>query len=340
MRHDDYLAISQALASCDDSALEQVLLSGTKLSSGIGGDCSLVEIAAKKVFVKEIRLTEIERANLLSTANLFGLPMFYQYRLGSAGFGAFREQAMHVSCNKWVLNGQCHLFPLLYHWVILPSERPVELTVDHLEETKSTIAFWNNSEAVGRRLQALQEATFNLILFLEYAPVTLFDWLAEKIASKTLTDDTVRKVAALLNELCDFLQSQNVVHFDSHFQNIFVQSDSILLGDFGLALSADFDITEEELEFLHRHKTYDRCVAMAALMKSLVIGATGSEDWRGEVSTIVAGAVPNEHLTPYMVSVIKKFTPSAIALSDFYQELNTDKNAVYPDSEMAQLLFR
>ncbi len=339
MRHDDYLAISQALASCDNSALKQLLLSGARLSSGIGGDCSLVEIAAKKVFVKEIRLTEIERANLLSTANLFDLPMFYQYRLGSAGFGAFREQSMHVSCNKWILNGQCQLFPLLYHWQILPTERPVELTMDHAEKTKSDIAFWNNSEAVGWRLQALQEATFTLVLFLEFTPVTLFDWLAEKIAVKKLTDTAVKKVEAMLNELCDFMQSQKVVHFDCHFQNIFVKSDSILLGDFGLALSASFDITEEESEFLHRHKTYDRCVAMSALMKSLVIGATCSEDWRGEVSSIASGEVQNEHLTPYMVSVIKKFAPAAIALSDFYEELSTDKSAVYPDSEMAQLLF-
>lgn len=39
---------------------------------------------------------ELRPENVRSTANLFGLPTFYQYGVGSAGFGARRELAVHL----------------------------------------------------------------------------------------------------------------------------------------------------------------------------------------------------------------------------------------------------
>ena len=71
-----------------------------------------------QVFVKKVPLTELERRSehVMSTANLFGLPAFYQYPLGSAGFGAWRELAAHVMTTNWVLAGGYQGFPLLFGW--------------------------------------------------------------------------------------------------------------------------------------------------------------------------------------------------------------------------------
>ena len=57
-----------------------------------GSQCGVIDVDGVKVFVKRISLTDLERAagNEGSTANLFDLPLHYQYGVGSAGFGAWR----------------------------------------------------------------------------------------------------------------------------------------------------------------------------------------------------------------------------------------------------------
>jgi hypothetical protein len=67
--------------------------------TGIGGTTALLEIEGSTVFVKRIRgFTDIERQpeHVMSTANLFALPTFCQYGIGSPGFGVWRELATHV----------------------------------------------------------------------------------------------------------------------------------------------------------------------------------------------------------------------------------------------------
>ncbi|MEV6348689.1 hypothetical protein [Actinoplanes sp. NPDC051851] len=68
------------------------------------------------------RRVDIERApgSLGSTADLFRLPSFFQYGIGSAGFGVWREVAAHTMTTRWVLDRQYSGFPLLHHWRQLP----------------------------------------------------------------------------------------------------------------------------------------------------------------------------------------------------------------------------
>lgn len=79
-------------------------------------------VAGRRVFIQRIRLTDIELRpqNVRSTANLFGLPLFYQYGVGSAGFGGWRELAVHTMTTNWVLGGEYEGLPLMYHWRVLP----------------------------------------------------------------------------------------------------------------------------------------------------------------------------------------------------------------------------
>ena len=63
------------------------------MHTGIGGQSVLLIIHGSPIFVKKVPLTDLERQpeNVMSTANLFNLPLFYQYGVGSAGFCSWRE---------------------------------------------------------------------------------------------------------------------------------------------------------------------------------------------------------------------------------------------------------
>ncbi len=77
-------------------------------------------------------LTDLEQLpqHFISTANLFNLPLGYQYGVGSAGFGAWRELATHIMTINWVITGECANFPTMYHWRILPSS-PVDININY-----------------------------------------------------------------------------------------------------------------------------------------------------------------------------------------------------------------
>jgi hypothetical protein len=79
-----------------------------------------LEIGSHRVFVKSIPVTALELAHFGSTQNLFGLPVEYHYGVGSAGFGAARELAAHITTTRWVLEGRIENFPILYHHRVLP----------------------------------------------------------------------------------------------------------------------------------------------------------------------------------------------------------------------------
>ena len=86
-------AVSTTLASLTHRQLCELVDGGQRLGTSIGGAATLVQVNGVPVFVKRVPLTDLERRpeNMRSTANLFRLPCNYQYGVGSAGFGAWRE---------------------------------------------------------------------------------------------------------------------------------------------------------------------------------------------------------------------------------------------------------
>ena len=117
-----YATASSHLALLSDLALKRMVDQAPQVRPGIGGTSATVEAEGVRVFVKQVPVTERELrpGNVRSTANLFGLPGFYQYGLGSAGFGAWRELAAHIMTTNWVLSDEHRAFALLYHWRLLP----------------------------------------------------------------------------------------------------------------------------------------------------------------------------------------------------------------------------
>ncbi|MFC9848466.1 protein kinase family protein [Streptomyces sp. NPDC060223] len=175
-----YAAVGARLSLLSDRRLGDTVSAAPSLGYGIGGRSAELEVEGTRVFVKRVPLTDLELRpeHVRSTANLFELPLFYQYGVGSAGFGAWRELAAHILTTGWVLQDAYAGFPLLYHWRILPDTPPAAFA-DFLGGVEGAVAHWDGSPAVRRRLEAIGKSSFSLVLFLEHVPQTLATWLAD-----------------------------------------------------------------------------------------------------------------------------------------------------------------
>ena len=240
----NYASLSNALARLTDEELAALVAKALPLHAGVGGRSVLLTIDSTPIFVKRIPLTDLERRpeHVRSTANLFDIPLSCHYGLGGPGFSAWRELAATVIANGWVLSGACANFPLLYHWRVLPS--------DHREELEGDVDFWIESAAVRARLEAIHDASAHVVLFCEYIPQNLLEWLSEQVrASEEAAETAIAFVDAHLAPTIDFMNARGLTHFDTHFENITTDGQRFCFGDFGLALSSDFELTEDEVEF-------------------------------------------------------------------------------------------
>ena len=59
---------------------------------------------------------------MFDTSNLYNLPTYYNYPIGSAGINCFRELMMHIKTTKWVLEGKMDNFIMMYHYRIIKKE--------------------------------------------------------------------------------------------------------------------------------------------------------------------------------------------------------------------------
>ncbi|WP_418274975.1 hypothetical protein ACNHYB_08810 [Isoptericola jiangsuensis] len=98
--------VSTSLSLHSDVGLRELVDAAAPVGAGIGGRTVRLDVDGVPVFVKQVRLTDLELRpeNLRSTANLCGLPASCHYgvgAIGSPGFGAWRELAVHVMTTEW-----------------------------------------------------------------------------------------------------------------------------------------------------------------------------------------------------------------------------------------------
>ncbi|MEM1255141.1 MAG: hypothetical protein AAGI69_22115 [Cyanobacteria bacterium P01_H01_bin.21] len=217
------------------------------------------------VFVKLVPLAalEMQAQNYRSTANYFQLPTYYQYRIGSCGFGAWREIETHLTANTWVISGQCPHFPLLYHWRILPiTQANYDDRIDRQR--------WGNCTAIHQRVASIIEATHSVVIFLEHYPLTLSQWLHHQLLQCADPVLLVTQLEAQLTEMLSFMNAQGVLHMDAHFENILTDGSQLFLTDYGLSLSNRFRLDVEEQQFFARHQTFDLCTIVNSLVHAVV----------------------------------------------------------------------
>jgi hypothetical protein len=212
------------------------------------GQNHIFTFEAAKVFVKRVLVTGIEMDNLFSTKNLYRLPTYYNYGVGSAGFGAFRELAAHIKTTQWVLNGEIETFPLLYHYRIMPYVGE-HAHVD-LERHKRYVENWDGNQNIAAFVLDRASARHQLVLFLEHMPYGLQSWLHE-------SPDRLHQVLDDMRMTIDFLRKHGVIHFDAHFGNILSDGERAYLTDFGLVLDRSFELSDDELAFFEANIHYD-----------------------------------------------------------------------------------
>ena len=340
-RYSQHSRISKYLGTLSDNDVLALLKQGDPLQSGWGETVKL-EIDGIPIFVKQVPLNEIEGnlKNIKSTENLFELPLYYQYGVGSGGFSIWRELSAHAMTTEWVLNGESQNFPLMYHWRILDSFQEKEPFDE--EEFEKYVAYWENSSAIGERIKASHQASSNVVIFIEYIPETLKSWLSKEFKKgNTAIDKATAMVEENLQATSLFLNKKEMLHFDAHFYNILTDGGRLYFSDFGLAISSQFTLSKEELGFFKIHSNYDRYYVATNLTNWIISNAFGEDCVDDTLKTYAEGNTPPilpEILTPYLSSIIKRYAPIALKMNSFFETLmKRTKQDPYPAAELDQL---
>jgi hypothetical protein len=319
--------LSTLLESRSDGELAELVGTGQTVSVGVGGGAELVDVDSMPVFIKRVPLTDREAATPGSTANQFDLPMFSQYGIGGPSFNAWRELAANIIVTDAVMAGETQSFPILYHWRVLPGRSPV--AAEHAD-IDAVVAAQGGNPAVRARLEALNAATCSLVLFCEYIPHPITDWLQENPADKAVA------VERQLFEIVTFLRDRELLHMDGHFGNIRTDMDRIYLTDFGLTTSPRFDLSPAERDFATRHVTHDAGYAAMRVVNWLLTDVcavpSGSPVTHDEyVSRCAAGRIP-EDVPPTVAAILRRHAPAAAKMNAFYGRLfHGGLDAQYPE---------
>jgi hypothetical protein len=239
---------------------------------------------------KKIPLTNLEQLpqNFMSTANLFDLPLSYQYGVGSAGFGGWRELATHIMTTNWVIAGECVNFPILYHFRILPRGLD-DINTNYWGGIEEYCQYWGDSSTIRKRVFDLNKTSAHITLFLEYVPQNLHDWLGCQIAKGgDIAERAVAFVDEHLKATNKHMNTHGLIHFDTHFENILTDGERLYLSDFGLALSSKFDLSTAEKEFLKQHQSYDEACAAVNLLHCIITSFFGKEHWEARLCEYLA----------------------------------------------------
>ncbi|MGW0414196.1 protein kinase family protein [Streptomyces collinus] len=339
-----YAAVGARLSLLSDRRLRDVVAGARGLGSGVGGRAAETEVDGLRVFVKRVPLTDLELTadRIRSTANHFGLPLFYQYGVGSTGFGAWRELAAHLMTTSWVLRDDYAGFPLLYHWRVLP-DTPPDGFADEFGGVEGAVAHWDGSAAVRRRLEAIGAASASLVLFLEHVPHTLADWLRDTRAA-AVSGSAHGSWAHLwaegaLREGTEFMSGRGLVHFDAHFRNVLTDGRQVYFADLGLALSRDFELSAAERRFLTDHLPYDRSYVPTHLLRHhLPDEVRGGVEPGAFLRAWTGGNRPGS-VPPDLAALIDRHAPHALVLDDFHHRLLTrSKHTPFPAAEILRAL--
>ncbi|MCG5217299.1 serine/threonine protein phosphatase [Streptosporangium sp. KLBMP 9127] len=337
-----YGAVSTALALLSDRQLSELVGKASVIGSGIGGMSTRLEIDGVPVFAKRISLTDLERRpeNVMSTANVFGLPTFCQYGVGGPGFGAWRELAANALTTNWALAERSQAFSMMYHWRVLPGAAPVD---DEHADIDRTVAYWGGSPAVRERLEAVASASASVVLFLEYIPMTLNAWLATQLAAgaDALISACAMVERCLLTDVA-FMNTNGLLHFDAHFRNILTDGQRLYFADLGLATSPRFDLSADESDFIARNTSHDLGYVVMNLVNWLVTNVCGVAVPRAGGPT-----ARNEHIRRYaegeqpvgvpepLAAMIRRYAPATVVMNDFYWDLFGESRATpYPAEQV------
>jgi hypothetical protein len=341
-----HAVVSAALADLSDVELIELVGRRDHHSVGIGGSTRAIRVADTPVFVKLVRLTDLERvAGSDCTENLFALPTYYQYGVGegSTGFNAWREVAAQEMASGWARDRECDNFPLLYHWRVLPQQILSETAADAFG-IDHAVRFWGGSSAIETRLRALAGSSTVAALFLEHIPFVLRRWfIGQRTAGSPHGEAAVRLVERQLFEALGHMRSRGMSHFDAHFDNVLTDGHRIYLSDFGLATSRQFQLDGAERDFVALTSDHDLAYCAAALVNTItgtLLGFAGPSERNHYVRRCgLSGHAVN--LTGSLADTVVRYASIATIVNDFYWQLYDGKLTTdYPAAAIAAALDR
>lgn len=341
-RAEIHARVSKVLGEQNNAQLRELIANGDRLHSGIGGNSHRIVVEGVPIFVKRIAVShfELESNNSGSTENIFGLPLAFHYGIGSAGFSAWRELAVHELTTEWVLSGRCPSFPLMYLSRLDKNVEPPKLNLEEWGgSVDEFVKFWDNAESVRTRATSINSANAELLLFLEYVPHNLYSWLGEQFrlgpqAAQAALEFAERELEKCNNFMCD----NQFIHFDAHFANVLTNGKQIFLSDFGLSLMEKFGLNWTELNFLSTHqKSYDRSMAALNLVHTAITLHYGKENWRERFSEHCKGKLLD--LPTHCEPTLHKHGTVAAEVASWLRTLRQAPTKIpYPAEKLEQLL--
>lgn len=344
--------LSTALALQSDQQLTRLVDRAQPLASGIGGTTLAIELDGRKLFAKRLRLTDLERRaeNRMSTENIFRLPTFCQRNVGSVGFGAWRELAAHAMTTGWVLSQQLESFPVMVHWRVLEGTAAAGAAPlpEEVADVDAQVSYWGGSESMRVRLKALADATASVMIFVEYLPWTLSAWLGQQLAAgPAAMASACAMVERGLTVDIPRMNSLGLLHGDAHFDNILTDGHRLYFADLGLATSARFALTPDELSYLHHNASLDRAYVLAKwvnwLIKAFAPAASSLQERMALVRAVAQGRSVHQlipGLPSDVAAIIHRHAPIASLVNDFYVELHSERrSAHYPCDDIEAALL-
>ncbi|MEY2474255.1 MAG: hypothetical protein QOK28_3584 [Actinomycetota bacterium] len=328
---------ARLLAVMDDDELGR-LVDRTHID-GWGASSTATLPDGSLVFVKRLPLTEVEYERAHSTRNHFTLPTYYQYGVGSAGFGAWRELATHVKTTGWVVDGSCTAFPLLVHHRVMRRRRAAQSAPTRGSrswvDSPEYVMYWNASKRIGSFIAARRETPFELWLVLEHVPHRMFDWIRDH-------QGAVAKVVDAQIGTLRFLHENGVFHFDAHFGNVVTDGSAPLLTDFGLASDRAFALSSAERAFVDRHAHYDFGETIYSVGNAL-LGFRDLPDLPADHDAAIAELVANVRaldVSRAYADVIARYRAVILFMASFFSAMrhNRRKNTFFDDARLTALL--
>ena len=330
--------IRTALGQLDDAELAELLRTATELGTGIGGRTLRLVVDGTTVFVKAVSVTELETTaeNRRSTRNLYGLPAYCQYNVGSPGLNAWRELEALERTTRWVLDGHASGFPLLYHWRLLPGDPPP--TEPEHADLHEAVAYWHGAQGVAQRLAAIRASTTVLLLFLEHQPHQLDAWLRGRLAAGgAAADEAIAMIDATLLAPVVAMNQRGLFHFDLHLANLLTDGHQVMVADFGLATAHDFALDDGERRFLDRHHLHDPAYAVTKFVNLLVTELISRPDPSvrdAYLAEHAAGRVPDGPHTAAQ-AIVRRYAPVAVVINAVVRQLFTERRDIdFPTAEL------
>ncbi len=332
-RLERHKVIAAALEAIDDEELEAWLWACESLHRD-GFAVLTLPGEGTPLFVKLLTLTDLEREphHWPSTANCFGLPPYYGYRIGGAGFGVRRELETHAIANAWVVAGERAQFALMHGHRMVPIARPVFHTPVWPNP-------WGDDPAVAARHAAIEQSSHCVAVFSEPFRGNVLQWLRGTPGSDgDVLDGDVLQLETRLLELVGFINERGLLHMDAHFENIVTDGEEIYLTDFGLAISDTFELSDSEHAFFERHRCFDSATTMTSLVHAIFTRHAGERGWRDALRGFLDKSAPLDEVPAADRDFLIRRGPLWLAMTRFYQSLQNDITTDFPAEEIERLL--